>query len=55
MNNIGNEKRLEYMDVCKGIAIFMVILCYFVARIPNLNLVLAKLGCQLFFVISASS
>lgn len=57
--SIMTSDRLDYMDVGKGIAISMVILCHFVARIPNLNIVLAKLGafgqmgCQLFFVISA--
>lgn len=53
------KQRIRYYDFLKGIAISMVILVHFTARIPGLNPVIAavgqygQMGCQLFFVISA--
>lgn len=54
-----NSSRLEYIDMLKGMAICMVILVHFTARIQGLNEGIAligafgQMGCQLFFVISA--
>lgn len=57
--NVKMEKRINYLDFCKGVAIFMVIMVHFTARLHDLNPIIkyfglyGQMGCQLFFVISA--
>lgn len=56
---IKDNKRMLYIDFLKGIAIVMVIMVHFTARLPELAAGISyvglygQMGCQLFFVISA--
>lgn len=54
-----NNIRVGYWDFLKGVAISLIILSHFAARLPELNPVISmvglydQMGCQLFFIISA--